>query len=61
MRLYERDSGELIAETTSSGGYYYLPTAWSGSAHFVVAMDDLAGETYNDLIIGRIYPTMVSG
>jgi hypothetical protein len=45
--------------TTSSGnGYYYLETTYSGS-HYIVCLDDFAGEDYNDLIIGDVCPTEV--
>ena len=60
--LHNRDTGELVEETTSSGvgGYFYMETTYSG-AHYVVCIDDAAGLDYNDLIYGRIYPTTVSG
>jgi len=59
--LHSRDNGALADTTTSSGnGYYYLGTSYSGS-HYIVCLDDEAGASYNDLIIGDIYPTTVSG
>ena len=59
--LHRRDNGVLADTITSSGnGYYYLETTYSGS-HYVVCLDDSAGEDYNDLIIGDIYPTTISG
>ena len=60
--LHNRDTGELVSETTSSGvgGYFYATTTYSG-AHYVVCIDDLAGLDYNDLIYGRVYPTTTSG
>jgi hypothetical protein len=60
--LHNRDTGALVTSTTSSGGdgYFYMETTYSG-AHYVVCLDDLAGENYNDLIYGNIYPTTISG
>jgi len=57
LYLHRRDTGELIATTTSSGnGYYKLETTYSGS-HYIVCLDDSSGVEYNDLIIGNVYPT----
>jgi len=57
VRLYYRNTGELVSSTTSSGvdGYYYLTTKVSGE-HFIVAFDDYAGETYNALILDKLSP-----
>jgi len=57
VRLYYRDTGELIDETTSSGvgGYYYLTTTISGE-HFIVAFDDDLDESYNALILDKLLP-----
>lgn len=53
---YRSDTGDLVGSTTSSGnGYFYLTTTYSGS-HFVVALDDAEGLTYNDKIYGRVIP-----
>ena len=61
LYLHDRDSGFLIATTTSSGnGYYYLETTYSG-AHYIICLDDMGGESYNDLVIGNVYPTTLSG
>jgi hypothetical protein len=61
LYLHNRDDGVLADTTTSSGnGYYYLETSSSGS-HYIVCLDDEAGANYNDLIIGDIYPTTISG
>lgn len=61
MYLYTRGAGTYITTTTSSGdGYYYMETTNSGS-HFIVCLDDDAGTDYNDLIVGDVYPTTVSG
>lgn len=57
--LHYRDTGELMDSTTSSGnGYYYLETTYSGS-HYIVCLDDEDGESYNDLILSRLYPTEI--
>ena len=57
VRLYYRDTGELIDSTTSSGdgGYYSLDTTINDE-HFIVAFDDEAGEDYNSLILDRLLP-----
>lgn len=61
LLLHRRDNGALADTTTSSGnGYYYLGTSYSGS-HYIVCLDNEAGASYNDLIIGDIYPTTISG
>lgn len=58
--LYYKENGNFIASTTSSGnGYYYLETTYSG-AHYLVCVDDLAGVDYNDLIVGNVFPTVIS-
>ena len=60
LYLHNRSDGNLEDTTTSSGnGYYYLETTYSG-AHYIVCLDDPAGEDYNDLIIGNVIPTTVS-
>ena len=57
--LHRRSDGTLEYSTTSSGnGYYYMTTTNSG-AHYIVCLDDIAGESYNDLIIGNVYPEEV--
>ena len=59
--LHNRTTGDLVTTTTASGnGYYYMETASSGS-HYIVCLDDEAGEEYNDLIIGSAIPTTMSG
>jgi hypothetical protein len=59
---YKSSSGELMDTTTSiSGtGYFYLETT-SYEPHYIVALDDDDGMSYNDLIYGKIYPTAISG
>ena len=60
LYLHNRSTGELINVTMSSGnGYYYMETSFSGS-HYIVCLDDDAGTEYNDLIIGRAFPTLVT-
>ncbi len=57
VRLYDRTTGELVDETTSSGvgGYYYLTTTISGE-HFIVTFDDDEGIEYNALILDKLLP-----
>lgn len=57
VRLYNRASGELIDSdiSVSGTGYYYLTTTISGE-HYVVALDDDTGETYNALINDKLLP-----
>jgi len=58
LYLHRRDTGELLDTTTSSGnGYYKLETTYSGS-HYIVCLDDPAGEDYNDLVVGNVFPTL---
>jgi len=58
--LHRRSTGELVDTTTSSGigGAYTLTTSFSG-AHYIVCLDDDAGESYNDLILGNMIPITV--
>jgi len=61
LYLYNRSDGSYIDTTTSSGdGSYSFTTSYSG-AHFVVCLDDEAGEDFNDLIFGNVFPITVSG
>lgn len=57
VRLYDRQTGQLIDENYSDSitGKYYLETPISG-AHFIVAFDDDAGYDYNALILDRVQP-----
>ena len=60
INAHNRVTGALVTTTTSSGnGYYYMETASSGS-HYLVCLDDVAGEDYNDLIIGSAFPTEIT-
>jgi hypothetical protein len=61
VRLYLRDTGELMDETISASGngYYYLTTSISGN-HFIVAFDDNAGDVYNALVLDRLPPTGIA-
>ena len=59
VRAYQRATGELLASTTSSGnGYYYLETTYSG-AHYLVALDDDVGNSYNLARLDNIMPIEV--
>lgn len=57
VRLYYRNTGELVSDTSSNAdtGYYYLTTTISGE-HFIVTIDDEVGEDYNALILDRLLP-----
>ena len=57
VRLYYRNTGELISATTSNAdtGYYYLTTTTNGE-HFIVTFDDEAGKDYNSLILDKLLP-----
>lgn len=57
VRLYYRNTGELIDSTTSSGGDgYYMLGAVTNDEHFIVTFDDEAGKDYNALILDRLLP-----
>jgi trimeric autotransporter adhesin len=54
---YRRDTGEYMNETVSEvDGSFYLETTYSGT-HFIIALDDDAGENYNDVVVGNILPS----
>ena len=55
--LYKRNTGTLVDNCMSNvnTGYYMLETSVSGE-HFIVVLDDDAGDTYNALIEDRLYP-----
>ncbi len=57
VRVYRRDTGALLGETTSNGttGAYSFTSTHSGEVQ-VVCLDDSAGTVYNDLIL-RATPT----
>jgi len=56
LYAYRRDNGSYMGTTTSSGdGGFEILTTYSGS-HFLVALDDETGASYNDLVIGKIIP-----
>jgi len=60
VRLYRRDTGALIASTTASGnGYYYLETTYSGT-HYLIALDDDVGDTYNLARLDKVVPIAIS-
>lgn len=57
--VYNRDTGALVNYTTSSGdGYYYIETTYSG-AHYIVALDDESGESYNAVILDKMVPETI--
>jgi hypothetical protein len=58
---YRRDTGELVGTATSvSGtGTFYLETTHSGD-HYVVCLDDTAGDVYNALVYDYIIPVTIS-
>jgi len=58
---YRRDTGELVGTTASvSGtGAFYLETTHSGD-HYVVCLDDSAGDVYNALVYDYIVPVTIS-
>ena len=62
VRVYHRDTGEMLGETTSSGvgGYYYLETTYSG-AQYIITLDDPSGDSYNLLGYDLMVPTTISG
>jgi hypothetical protein len=62
VAAYKYSTGELVDYSTSiSGtGYFYLETT-DYEPHYVVALDDEDGFSYNDLIYGKIYPEPIEG
>jgi hypothetical protein len=62
VAAYKSSSGEIVDTTTSNSGtgYFYLETT-DYEAHHIVALDDDYGDSYNHLIYGKIYPTVISG
>ena len=57
IRAHRVDTGELVGETTSSGGTFELETTYSG-AQYIVCLDDYNdSNVYNDLIYGHMFPT----
>ncbi len=61
LYLYTRSDGAFVDTTTSSGDGSYSFTTTNSGAHFVVCLDDAAGDDFNDLIVGNVFPTTVSG
>jgi len=55
VRAYRRDTGALVASTTSSGvtGNYALATNHGGE-HTLAFLDDDAGTAYNALVLDRV-------
>jgi hypothetical protein len=62
VRAYRSLTSELVDSVTSSSGtgYFFVETPYS-DAHYIICLDDSASPDYNDLIYGRIYPTVISG
>lgn len=59
IHIHRRDTGELVGTTTSSGnGHYYIETTYSGS-HYIVALDNDGGESYNAAILDKMIPDPV--
>lgn len=61
LYLYRRDTGAYVDTTTSSGDGSYSFTTTNSGPHFIVCLDDEAGEDFNDLVFGNVIPTTVSG
>jgi len=61
VRVYRRDTGELLNTTMSvSGtGTFYVDTTYSGQ-HYAVCIDDDPGDVYNALIYDYIVPATIS-
>lgn len=57
IRAYDRSSGLLVAQTTSDSvdGYFEI-TGLNAVEHYVVALDNDAGTSYNHLIFDRVIP-----
>lgn len=56
VRAYRRDTGALLAEsTTDAGGNFSMTMAFVGQC-YIVALDDVAGTDYNALIQDRVLP-----
>jgi len=58
VRLYNRDSGELISETTSDSNGDFSITLASQNECYAVCLDDDSGVEYNALIYDRIIPNI---
>ena len=50
VRLYDRETGELLSTTTTAADGSYAFSLNSAGEVQVIAMDDTAGTLYNDLI-----------
>lgn len=58
VRAYARATGALVAETTTdAAGKFALKCATSQAMQMVI-LDDDAGDTFNDLIVGRVTPAV---
>jgi len=57
VRAYSRITGALVQETTSNGGtgeFTFDALEGDGAEHYIVILDDDAGDDYNALVFGRI-------
>lgn len=53
IRLYRRDTGALVAETTSTGGTFTFHNP-DDREYYVVSLDDAAGAQHNALIFDKV-------
>jgi len=55
--LHRSDTGELVGSAVSGEitGFFYVTTTYSGS-HYVICLDNEAGEDYNGLIFSKMIP-----
>jgi hypothetical protein len=53
IRLYRRDTGALVAETTSTGGTFTFQNP-DDREYYLVALDDSSGTQYNALIYDKV-------
>ena len=58
VRTYSRSTGGMIAETTTDAAGKFAMQFATGLPTQVVLLDDDAGDTLNDLIIGRLTPAV---
>jgi len=56
VRIYQRDTGELIQEVTSNAtsGAFSFNLIEQGKEYYIVALDDDAGDDYNNIIYDRV-------
>lgn len=57
IRMYRRDNGALMYSTISaSDGTFTLPSNAYNGEHYVIALDDDTGTSYDPLIFDRLIP-----